>query len=264
MKKRSMSSVGRYAVASAVALWVMTLAGVSSAEPPPEREWDLSLGAYGWLTASDLEVGGESLTGGSSSRNFNQDLGDAFSDWNGGGGGYVDYRFRRFVGLVDGSWVQTEGEDGLDWSTNTIVDALVGFRVLDINRPFSDPNASGPAGPRFHLDLLAGARYVDSTSDLDRDGGLDIDEYRNWFDPVVGVRFGAGLTDNLSLSTVADIGGFNLGSASNLTWSLNPRLNYRAFDHLDLFVGWRHLYVDHDGDLEFSLTGPQVGLGYSF
>lgn len=245
---------------------MMTSSGVVLAEPPPARDWDLSLGGYGWLTALDLEVHGDSLvTGGSSSRNFDQDLGDAFSDWNGGGGAYVNGRFKRFVGLVDGNWTQTEGDHGLDWFTATVVDAKVGFRVLDIPRPFS--NATSPTGradPRFFVDLLAGARYVNSNADLDRSALLDIDEDRDWFDPVVGVHFGAGLLDNLSLSTVADIGGFNLGSASNLTWSVNPRLNYRAFDHLDLFVGWKHLHVDHDGDLEFSLSGPQVGLGYSF
>lgn len=247
----------------AASAFALSFATVASAEPPPP-DWALSIGGYGWLTASDLTVEGDlvgSPVGERDSRHFDKGLGDAFEDWDGGGGAYIDGRYMRFVGLVDGAWVQTDGDHG-SWHTNTIVDAKIGYRVLDMESPFS--SASGPDAPRFHLDLLAGARYRENTADVGDHSGINADEVRDWFDPVVGLRWGVDLIPHLTFQTVADIGGFDLGNASHLTWSINPRLNYRAWDHVDFFVGWKHLQDDHDGDLDVGLTGPQLGLGYSF
>ena len=262
MHRPTLKSVSRAAMASLAALG---LAGIATAEPPPPPDWDLGIGFYGWLTASDLQVEGDAVNpeffGERDTRNFDKGLGDAFDDWDGGGGAYIDGRYMRFVGLVDGGWVQTDGDHG-SWHTNTYVDAKVGFRVLDVPRPWS--NSTAADAPRFHLDLLAGMRYRENTADVGDSSGINADEVRDWFDPVVGLRWRVELIPNLTFQTVADIGGFNLGEASNLTWSVNPRLNYRAWDHLDFFLGWKHIQDDHDGDLEVGLNGPQAGIGYSF
>lgn len=260
----------RSAMRTAVRLAVFTcagcvgLTGVAFAEPPPERELDLGIGAYGCVPAVDLEVEGRHrITGDEFTRHFGKDLGDAFGDWDGGGGGYVDFRYRRFVALVDGAWVQSDfNSDG--YNTSTIVDAKIGFRVLDVERPWS--TTTGLDAPRLHLDLLAGARFHNSEIDVDDSSGhvLDYDQHRDWLDPVVGLRWGVELIPNLSLGTVADIGGFDIGNASHLTWSVTPRLTYTAWDHFDLFVGWRHLSDDHDSEREVDLSGPQAGLGYRF
>jgi len=235
----------------AVLAALVGFAGPAAAEPPPPREWDLGLGVYGWVTATDLEI-----DAGHSARGF----GDAFDDWNGGGGGYLDFRYLRFVGLIDAAWVQADYHSK-GWLTNTIGDLKFGFRVLDMNRPYSD--SSELDAPRFTLDLLAGARYRNLEADV---SGPNNNANSNWWDPVVGLRAGVGLMRNLTFSTVTDFGGFGVGSANDFSWSINPKLNYRAFDHLDLFVGWKYLYenrnhggIDHQG-----LNGPQVGIGYSF
>lgn len=246
---------------AAILATLLGYAGAASAEPPPPREWDLHVGAYGWLPAPDMMVEGTNrFTGGDDSRHFHKSLGDAFEDFDGGGGGFIDFRYLRFVGLLDAAWVQNDyNSDG--WQTSTIVDAKLGFRVLDVDRPFS--HATSPDGPHLRLDLLAGARYHDSEANVS-DEVLDYDQSRDWFDPVVGLRWNVDLTRNLSFGAVADIGGFDIGDASHLTWSLNPRLNYRAWDHVDLFLGWKRLSDDHDGSRDVDLSGPQAGLGYTF
>jgi hypothetical protein len=252
-------STFRY-VCLASAAW-FGLVAAAAAEPPPERNWDLGIGAYGWLTAAEGKVRGrDRFTGERETRHFHKDLGDAFEDADGGFGGYVDGRYLRFVGLVDGGWVQSDYNSN-GWQTSTIVDALVGFRVLDVDRPFSQ--TTGPDAPRFHLDLMAGARYHESNTNVD-DHVLRYDQSRNWFSPLVGLRWGVELVPDLTLGALATIGGFDIGSASHLTWSLNPRLNYRAWEHVDFFVGWKHLTDDHDSEREVDLSGPQAGIGYSF
>jgi hypothetical protein len=213
---------------------------------------------------TELEVEGRHVGFDSSreeTRHYDKDLGDAFEDWDGGGGGYAHFRYSRFVGLFDGAWVQTDGDDG-SWLTNKLFDLKVGYRAVDLNpRP---PGTTSVGGRHFFLDALVGARYREAEPDLGDSTRLDIDEVRDWVDPVFGIRTGVELIPNLTFETVADVGGFNIGNASRLTWSLNPRLNYRAWDHLDLFIGWKHLSDDHTDDLKIDLSGPEAGIGYSF
>jgi hypothetical protein len=154
--------------------------------------------------------------------------------------------------------------NGDGWQTSTLVDAKVGYRVLDVVRPFS--SSTGLDAPRLHLDLMVGGRFHNSDANVDDEQGkpLDYDQSRDWISPLVGLRWETELIPNLTLGANADIGGFDIGSASHLTWSVNPRLNYRAWDHLDMFIGWRHLVDEHDGEREVGLNGPQAGLGYSF
>lgn len=252
-------------VACAAASLVLLVAGAGNAEPPPPRNWDLMVNLYGWIPASDLDVAGD-IDGGDFSRHYDKDLGDAFGDVDGGGGGDVSFRYGRLVGMFDGAWAQVdENSDG--WFTNLVLDGKLGFRVLDLNPPLSSPDASD--AHRFTLDLLAGARYRVSETNVDADTRLGVGVRRwhddwNWVDPVVGVGFSVGLLPNLSFSTVADVGGFDIGNSSHLTWSVNPRLSYRAWDHLNLFLGWKHLQEDHDGNLDLMLSGPQAGIGYAF
>ncbi|MEB2344291.1 MAG: hypothetical protein OZ948_06080 [Deltaproteobacteria bacterium] len=258
MRLRIQTALAR---AGLVAAGSLLLAATARAEPPPEREWDLGIGGYGWLTAAEMEVEGtHRFTGERSTRNFHKDLGDAFEDADGGFGGYIDGRYQRFVGLVDGSWVQSDYNSN-GWQTSTIVDAKLGYRVLDVVRPFS--RSTGLDAPRLHVDLMAGARFHESNANAD-DHDLRYDQSRNWFSPLVGLRWRVELVPNLTLGATADIGGFDIGDASHLTWSVNPRLDYRAWEHVDFFVGWKRLSDDHDGEREVDLNGPQAGIGYRF
>ena len=266
MQRRNESKVAwriAWVTAASVALG---MAGVATAEPPPPRNWDLSIDLYGWIPASDLELRGEGF-GGEFSNHYDKHLGTAFEDLDGGGGGDIRFRYDRFVGYFDGAWVQSdENSDG--WFTNVIVDGKIGYRVLDLNPPRSsvpDPNATGH---HFTLDLLAGGRYRNAETnvniDTDAFGRRGFHDQRDWFDPLVGLATSVDLLPRLSFSTVADIGGFDAGNGSHLTWSLNPRLTYRAWDHLNLFLGWKYLQEDHDHHFDDKLMGPQAGIGWAF
>lgn len=264
MQTRIESSRSAWQLAcAAVAALALSVAGVARAEPPPPRNWDLMVNLYGWIPASNLEVKGE-VDGNDFSRHYDKDLGDAFGDVDGGGGGDIWFRYNRFVGMFGGAWAQID-ENGDGWFTNTILDGKVGYRVLDMNPPLLNRDAND--GRHITLDLLAGARYRNAETNVDADTATSVRRWHDnweWVDPVIGVAWSVELTRNLSLGTVADIGGFDIGNASSLTWSINPRLNYRAWDHLNLFLGWKHLSEDHDNHLDIDLSGPEAGIGYAF
>ena len=241
----------------------LAFAGAATAEPPPPRNWDLAINLYGWIPATDLDITGH-IGDVRFSRHYDKGLATAFEDLDGGGGGDISFRYMRFVGLFDGAWVQTdENSDG--WFTNAIVDGKIGLRVLDLDRPVSTATAAD--AHHFTLDLLAGGRYRRAETNVDGDSRFGVVRWhddREWFDPVVGMALSVDLVPNLSFSTVADIGGFDIGNSSHLTWSVNPRLSYRVWDHLNLFIGWKYLQENHDGNIDMMLNGPQAGIGYVF
>ena len=52
-----------------------------------------------------------------------------------------------------------------------------------------------------------------------------------WIDPVVGLRVGGDLTENLSLTVTGNVGGFDIGSASKFSWEVVALLGYRLGEH---------------------------------
>ena len=250
--------------ATAVSL-LLAITGVAKAVPPPPRDWDLAIDLYGWIAASDLELRGTAF-GGEFANHYDKGLGSAFEDLDGGGGGDIMFRWKRLVAMFDGAWVQSdENSDG--WFTNTIVDGKIGVRILDLNPPRSSV-PSPDDGHHFTLDLLGGARYRNAETNVDINlngfGPQRFHDDRDWVDPVVGLGMSVGLLPNLTFSTVADIGGFDVGNSSHLTWSVNPRITYKAWGHLNLFLGWKYLQENHDHHIDIMLNGPQAGIGYSF
>jgi hypothetical protein len=266
MQRRNESNAAwRIALVTAASV-ALGMAGVARAEAPPPRPWDLSIDLYGWIPATDLKLSGDAF-GGHFSNHFDKHLGDAFEDLDGGGGGDIRVRWNRFVGYFDGVWVQSD-ENSNGWFTNTIVDAKLGYRVLDLNPPTSSVPNPNDTGHHFALDLLAGGRYRNAETNVDIDtqffGRQDFHDQREWFDPLIGLATEYWFTPHLYFSTVADIGGFDAGNGSHLTWSLNPRITYRAFDHLNIFLGWKYLREDHDSHFDDKFYGPQAGLGWAF
>ena len=100
-------------------------------------------------------------------------------------------------------------------------------------------------------------------------GGTDlhVDVSSWWIDPVVGLRVGADLTENLSLTVTGNVGGFDIGSASKFSWEVLALLGYRLGGHWSVTAGYRGLGIEREkGDTSVNLIlhGPQVGLYYRF
>ncbi len=86
------------------------------------------------------------------------------------------------------------------------------------------------------------------------------DPTKKWVDLVTGARVRVDLADRLRLSVSGTIDGFDLGSASDFTGSINVLLAYQISPSWQLVGGWRELDVDRGRlteDIRFS--GPLVG-----
>jgi hypothetical protein len=252
--------------------------GAAAAEPPPERDWDLMLYAYGWAPKV-LADGEATIDGEQYSPEFDTDFSDVFSEWDFGAGLGLDFRYWRFVLLLDGVWVQSEVEGHLAGQEidghlmNVVADGKAGFRVLDRATPWGDPSALD--APRWSVDLLAGARYWFVKNDaMDLEGfpvgnNLNYQTDTDWVDPLVGARLVFGILPTLTFSLVGDVGGFDIGNGSELTWMVHPTLNWRPFERVSFFAGYKHLRADRERpstnkDFDYELSGPTVGLGVHF
>jgi len=130
--------------------------------------------------------------------------------------------------------------------------------------------ASGKGG---FLDLFVGGRYWTVDTEIEADspfiaGERSVDSSMDWVDPIVGARFSSDLTPKLQLIGRADVGGFEIGDASKLTWSAAAYLGWRFTPTISGWFGYKHLVVEREDDKENSLdlafSGPVLGVSFSF
>jgi hypothetical protein len=128
------------------------------------------------------------------------------------------------------------------------------------------------------LDLLAGGRYWKLDTELDLDvsvlGATRRVQWqgdKDWIDPFFGFWLRGDFTEKLLYSVRADIGGFDMGDSSDLTWNLFAALGWRLSAKTSLWLGYRLLDVDYeDGSgsslfkYDVTLSGPIVGAIFVF
>lgn len=85
----------------------------------------------------------------------------------------------------------------------------------------------------------------------------------NWVDPVLGTRVRVDLPKRFSLTALGDVGGFGIGSASQVTWQGVGLLGYRMSKRWTSLAGYRVLGVNRDG-VDVILQGPVIGASYRF
>ena len=123
------------------------------------------------------------------------------------------------------------------------------------------------------VDLIAGGRYWNVESEIESDrpvfgGDGKVEKTMEWVDPIVGARFSATLTPRMSLIGRADVGGFDIGDASELTWSASAYLGWHFTPLVSGWFGWKYLSVEREADrdnvVDLALSGPVLGVAFTF
>ncbi len=121
-------------------------------------------------------------------------------------------------------------------------------------------------GPGPTLDLLAGLRWWDISTEIEVAGGaVSASPSVSFVDPIVALRVLAPLSPRWSALVYADVGGFGVGSES--TYQVVGTLNYAVSERTTLSGGFRTLSVDYrDGGtvVDATLSGPLVGVTFQF
>jgi hypothetical protein len=125
---------------------------------------------------------------------------------------------------------------------------------------------------RAWLDVYGGLRFFNVDADFtaripalgfrtDRSASVD------WVDGIVGLRGRAPLGDRLGVTGLVDVGGFGIGSSSDLTWQVQATLDYSFTERFVGRLGYRYMSIDYDTSdlkLDIDLSGPLVGVTWTF
>jgi opacity protein-like surface antigen len=100
---------------------------------------------------------------------------------------------------------------------------------------------------------------------------IDLGGDREWWDMFVGPRSTWQATEELALFARGDVGGFGIGSSSQLTWQIKAGGEYAISKYAFLELGYRLLDIDYEegsGSDKFrfdvQMGGPYMGLGVKF
>lgn len=122
------------------------------------------------------------------------------------------------------------------------------------------------------VDVYGGLRYYDVQADftfqipsIGFESALDASS--SWTDVIFGLRGQVQLTDKWSLAGLVDVGGFGIGSSSQLSWQALVTADYAFSDRLTGRIGYRQMGIDNksnDLNLDLDLGGPVIGLTWAF
>ena len=117
------------------------------------------------------------------------------------------------------------------------------------------------------VEVLGGGRYWYLENEFESTPGTRIEASKDWVDPFVGARLFWRLSRRCAVGIRGDVGGFDIGSASEFTWNVLGGIDYQVWDGLSVKVGYRILDVDRvraGFGLDTQLAGPWVGLSLDF
>jgi opacity protein-like surface antigen len=195
----------------------------------------------------------------------------------------LDFAIEGGLALSNGDWslllyasyfklgvdVRSQGplgteETSMDYQM-TIVDCAVGKRI-----------GRGPIGAgTWRADLLAGLRYWDHKIEIDQTDPVGFDpmiaQSADWIDAFVGGRIILDVNEDVALWFRGDVGGFSIGSSSELTWTLTAMLELELSDTWSLVAGYRYVDVDWETGIgpsrfkfDYEIHGPIIGASIRF
>jgi hypothetical protein len=264
-------------------IWFVSPANADSETPSTNSsKWSFVIAPYAWLAGT-----GGTITTDGVDQDFDLSFKDIFDLTTGGFQIYTQARYKRFFVSFDGTWATLgHGEDLLggriDFEVDqTIAELHVGYRFVGPDFAASGRGESDFTPWGVELDAYLGARYwrTDLSLSVDLPGlppiipptmvsGSSTDE---WVEPLIGARFRLGITPTVGMSIYGNVGGFGVGDAADLTWTLSMNFNWQFADRWGAAFGWRTQSIEEmsgsgaeRNGSKIVTTGPIIGLIYRF
>ena len=164
-----------------------------------------------------------------------------------------------------------------DLSGRASVDVSQGVYDLAVRYRFADPETAVGQPGQFSLIPYAGVRVVDAQLDvaaelsgrpgsLQRQGSFG----RTWAQPLLGTQATVFLSPRLRVFARADIGGFGISGARDLSGNAQLGLGYAIGNSTDLNISWRTFGIDYnngdspDSGFKSTQNGLEIGLKIFF
>lgn len=243
----------------------------------PQKSWRGVVVAYAWAT----DISGTSWVDGVSS-DIDIAFDDLYDKLEYAFMGYVEVQYERWSFAVDVTTIALEST-----STTPALQALVETRidqtVLDLRLGYAikrcvvgESRWGSCCYPRvLQLDAILGARYWDQYQKmrLTVPGAAPrtFSDNLSWWDPYIGARLRWQFAKRWGLTVYGDIGGFEIGDASDLTWQFQTSLRFHITRAFFVALGYRALSVEritgsgaNKNGYDATQHGPILGLGLTF
>ncbi len=228
-----------------------------------QQGWEYSLSVYGWFTALSSEV--ETRFG---AVEADLDFGDIWDQLDIAAFASFQARNGRWALVTDLNYASLTAEEDtprglafedVDVDTRlSVFSALAAYSIVD--------------RPDLRVDVAGGIRYYDLDIDVALNAAAAAGDRSasfgdSWIDPVVGARFHAPVSEAWFVDGFADVGGFGIGGASDLSWQIYAGVGYSFNETWALRGGYRYLSVDQEiqgRDTRLELYGPLLGVTARF
>ncbi len=229
--------------------------GPSIHDEEGKRDWGVEVVPYLWVAGLDGALGLPNVGTIGVSASFS----DLASNLDSGVAGLMDFRYRRWHLLVDGSWVRltkTLAPDGPVIGSATVTPSV----------------AFGTAGVSYELPLdwpvsveaYLAARWWHITTDATLviagtpfSGGLT----EVWADAIVGTRISYAITDKWRVRLLADVG----AGEADLDWQVLASVSWMFHRNVGMTLAYRITGVDYSSStLVYDMRQSGFLLGFNF
>lgn len=218
-----------------------------------DEDWDYFLTPFVWAPWMEGRVRANGTRG-----DFDVEPDDIIKDFDLAAGVNLEGRRDRTSWWIEGLF--QEVEDDRSRSGGARADTEIEQRFYELAGAYAVDDERS-------LDVYAGVRrwVVENTVDLTPGGRAS--ETERWWDPFVGLRKRLELDDRWGMLVRGDMGGLDIGDASDFTWQVLLELGYTISRDAVWVIGYRYLDVEYDhgrGDFEYNVRSNGIYTGVTF
>jgi len=218
---------------------------------------------YFWFSEGDSTV----KVNGSNGENFEGSLGDIFDFTDYSLSARVEVWMRRWGLTFDFLSSSLWDEAQVDSTTRANLNAKLFFADVGGSYLLGQLPLAGETERELSLELMGGGRFVNMNTDLEFVPGGTQKNNQNWVEPFGGLRTYFRFAERWDLMVRGDVGGFGIGSGSELTWNFVTDLSFYLDGGISLFLGYRILDLEtknesgaNQSEFNGRLSGPTLGI----
>lgn len=200
-------------------------------------------------------------------------LGDTLTDLRGVLTGRLEFRPGPWIFYVDAMYADLGTDEQLPLNTTVDIDFKQTMVALGMGYKIGEWPLGDGGNVTLALDVVGGIQWTNLQLDISITGPFPSQSKAStdWVDPFIGGRLALNFLEDWKLGVAGAVGGFGIGSASQLVWNLDVGFDWSVNDWFSFLFGYRILdydYVRGNGadrfEYDMTLHGPFVAFKFSF
>ncbi|MEO0698712.1 MAG: hypothetical protein AAFY81_03225 [Pseudomonadota bacterium] len=234
-------------------------------EAPAEDKWEITNTVYGWFPGITTTVEtpiGEVQAG--------QSFGDVLETLDLAFLGALEARKGWLTLVGDVQYFDISAEDEVTGPTSPLVGVLeIGSRILIVSG-YATYAVVDTLATRLYPG--AGARAIDASIETTifgtgEEGDANFTNDGGWVDALVAAKLVQQLGKDWTGTLYGDVGGFGIGSSSDITFQASASVGYQLDDTFTVVTGYRFLRIEREIDnaeITVDTSGPFLGSKIKF